>query len=132
MCPLIISAGYPRQPGYTGMQNANYPSGPGMSGTINPMSGQGSGPPYAGIPPGRMGPGQMGARPYGPGMGSNMGNIPPQMGSGMCPPPGMNRKDGAPAMHHGPSNSIHNRYKLHAAMTHDGAVDFRGSEQHIT
>lgn len=101
--------GYPRQPGYTGMQNANYPSGPGMSGTINPMSGQGSGPPYAGIPPGRMGPGQMGARPYGPGMGSNMGNIPPQMGSGMCPPPGMNRKDGAPAMHHGPSNSIHNR-----------------------
>ncbi|XP_072303864.1 AT-rich interactive domain-containing protein 1A isoform X2 [Eucyclogobius newberryi] len=101
--------GYPRQPGYTGMQNANYPSGPGMSGSMNPMSGQGSGPSYGGMPPGRMPPGQMGARPYGPGMGSNMTNMPPQMGSGMCPPPGMNRKDGVPAMHHGPSNSIHTR-----------------------
>lgn len=101
--------GYPRQPGYTGMQNANYPSGPGMSGSMNPMSSQGSGPPYGGMPPGRMGPGQMGARPYGPGMGTNMGNMPPQMASGMCPPPGMNRKEGGPAMHHGPTNSIHNR-----------------------
>uniref|UniRef100_A0A3P9HK24 AT rich interactive domain 1Ab (SWI-like) n=1 Tax=Oryzias latipes TaxID=8090 RepID=A0A3P9HK24_ORYLA len=88
--------GYPRQPGYTGMPNTNYPSGPGMAGSMNPMPGQG---------PGH----QMGARPYGPGMGSNMGGMPPQMGSGMCPPTGMNRKDGAPPMHHGPSNSIHNR-----------------------
>ncbi|XP_017293478.1 AT-rich interactive domain-containing protein 1A isoform X2 [Kryptolebias marmoratus] len=101
--------GYPRQPGYTGMPNANYPSGPGMGGTMNPMPGQGSGVPYGNIPPGRIGPGQMGARPYGPNMSSNMGGMPPQVGSGMCPPPVMNRKDGGPSMHHGPSNSIHNR-----------------------
>uniref|UniRef100_A0A7N8WQU0 AT rich interactive domain 1Ab (SWI-like) n=1 Tax=Mastacembelus armatus TaxID=205130 RepID=A0A7N8WQU0_9TELE len=101
--------GYPRQPGYTGMPNANYPSGPGMGGSMNPMPGQGSGTPYGSIPPGRIGPGQMGTRPYGPGMGSNMGGMPPQVGSGMCPPPGMNRKDGGPSMHHGPTNSIHNR-----------------------
>ncbi|XP_044026841.1 AT-rich interactive domain-containing protein 1A isoform X4 [Siniperca chuatsi] len=101
--------GYPRQPGYTGMPNANYPSGPGMGGSMNPMPGQGSGAPYGTIPPGRIGPGQMGARPYGPAMGSNMGGMPPQVGSGMCPPPGMNRKDGGPSMHHGPTNSIHNR-----------------------
>uniref|UniRef100_A0A3B4ZHS5 AT-rich interactive domain-containing protein 1A-like n=1 Tax=Stegastes partitus TaxID=144197 RepID=A0A3B4ZHS5_9TELE len=101
--------GYPRQPGYTGMPNANYPSGPGMGGSMNPMPGQGSGAPYGNMPPGRIGPGQMGARPYGPGMASNMGGMPPQVGSGMCPPPGMNRKDGGPSMHHGPTNSIHNR-----------------------
>ncbi|TWW65462.1 AT-rich interactive domain-containing protein 1A [Takifugu flavidus] len=101
--------GYPRQPGYTGMPNANYPSGPGMGGTMNPMPAQGSGGPYGSIPPGRLGPGQMGARPYGPGMGTNMGGMHPQVGSGMCPPPGMNRKDGGPSMHHGPTNSIHNR-----------------------
>ncbi|TKS88673.1 AT-rich interactive domain-containing protein 1A [Collichthys lucidus] len=101
--------GYPRQPGYTGMPNANYPSGPGMSGTMNPMPGQGSGAPYGSIPPGRIGPGQMGARPYGPAMASNMAGMPPQVASGMCPPPGMNRKDGGPSMHHGPTNSIHNR-----------------------
>uniref|UniRef100_A0A674D294 AT-rich interaction domain 1A n=1 Tax=Salmo trutta TaxID=8032 RepID=A0A674D294_SALTR len=104
--------GYPRQPGYSGMPNANYPGGPGG---MNPMPGQAGGAPYAGMPPGRMGPGQMGARPYGPGMGPNMGpGMPPQVTSGMCPPPGMNRKgpggppDAASAMHHG-ANSIHNR-----------------------
>lgn len=105
----LTPVGYPRQPGYTGMPNANYPSGPGMGGTMNPMPGQGSGGPYGSIPPGRLGPGQMGARPYGPGMATNMGGMHPQVGSGMCPPPGMNRKDGGPSMHHGPTNSIHNR-----------------------
>ncbi|KAM7383820.1 hypothetical protein PAMA_011267 [Pampus argenteus] len=92
--------GYPRQPGYTGMPNANYPTGPGMGGSMNPMPSQGSGAPYGNMPPGRIGPGQMGTRPYGPGMASNMGAM---------PPPGMNRKDGGPSMHHGPTNSIHNR-----------------------
>lgn len=96
------------------MPNANYPSGPGMSGTMNPMPGQGSGAPYGSIPPGRIGPGQMGARPYGPAMASNMAGMPPQVASGMCPPPGMNRKDGGPSMHHGPTNSIHNRWVLAA------------------
>ncbi|KAM4581489.1 AT-rich interactive domain-containing protein 1A isoform 1-T1 [Odontesthes bonariensis] len=112
--------GYPRQPGYGNMPNANYP-GPGM-GTVNPMAGQSGGPPYAGMPPGRMPPNQMGARPYGPNMGPNigptmgpnmppnMGNMPPQVGSGMCPPPGMNRKPQDPtAMHHPATNSMHNR-----------------------
>uniref|UniRef100_A0A8C7NXA5 AT rich interactive domain 1Ab (SWI-like) n=1 Tax=Oncorhynchus mykiss TaxID=8022 RepID=A0A8C7NXA5_ONCMY len=101
--------GYPRQPGYSGMPNANYPGGPGG------MPGQAGGAPYAGMPPGRMGPGQMAARPYGPGMGPNMGpGMPPQVTSGMCPPPGMNRKgpggppDVASTMHHG-ANSILNR-----------------------
>uniref|UniRef100_A0A3Q4I1S4 AT-rich interactive domain 1Ab n=1 Tax=Neolamprologus brichardi TaxID=32507 RepID=A0A3Q4I1S4_NEOBR len=101
--------GYPRQPGYTGMPNANYPSGPGMGGSMNPIPGQGSGAPYGSMPPGRIGPGQMGTRPYGPAMASNMGGMPPQVGSGMCPPPVMTRKDGGPSMHHGPTNSIHNR-----------------------
>ncbi|KAG1947487.1 AT-rich interactive domain-containing protein 1A [Pimephales promelas] len=102
--------GYPRPPGYGGMPNANYPGGPGMSGSMNPMAGQGGGGPYGGMPPGRMGPGQMGTRPYGPGIAPNMGGMPPQVASGMCPPPGMNRKPQDPAaagMHHGPSNSIH-------------------------
>ncbi|XP_039972989.1 AT-rich interactive domain-containing protein 1A isoform X1 [Xiphias gladius] len=112
--------GYPRQPGYGNMPNANYP-GPGM-GPMNPMAGQGGGPPYAGMPPGRMPPNQMGARPYGPNMGPNigpnmgtnmppnMGNMPPQVGSGMCPPPGMNRKPQDPtAMQHPATNSMHNR-----------------------
>ncbi|XP_034031049.1 AT-rich interactive domain-containing protein 1A isoform X2 [Thalassophryne amazonica] len=104
--------GYPRQPGYGNMPNANYP-GSGM-GPMNPMAGQGGGPPYAGIPPGRMAPSQMGARPYGPNMGPNMppnmGNMPPQVGSGMCPPPGMNRKpQDAGAMQHPATNSLHNR-----------------------
>ncbi|XP_046886370.1 AT-rich interactive domain-containing protein 1A isoform X1 [Hypomesus transpacificus] len=119
--------GYPRQPGYSNMPNANYP-GPGMGGPMNPMSGQGGGPPYAGIPPGRMPPGQMGPRPYGPNMPPsmgpnmppsmgpnmppNMGNMPPQVGSGMCPPPGLNRKAqeaAAAAMQHAATNSIHTR-----------------------
>uniref|UniRef100_A0A3Q3WMP7 ARID domain-containing protein n=1 Tax=Mola mola TaxID=94237 RepID=A0A3Q3WMP7_MOLML len=54
--------------------------------------------PYGSMPTGRLGPGQMGARPYGPGMASNMGGIHPQVGSGMCPPAGMNRKDGGPSI----------------------------------
>ncbi|XP_015804544.3 AT-rich interactive domain-containing protein 1A isoform X1 [Nothobranchius furzeri] len=104
--------GYPRQPAYGNMPNANYP-GPAM-GSMNPMAGQGGGPPYAGMPPGRMPPNQMGARPYGPNMGPNMppnmGNMPPQVGSGMCPPPGMNRKPQDPtAMQHPSSNSMLNR-----------------------
>uniref|UniRef100_A0A673FUU4 AT-rich interactive domain-containing protein 1A-like n=1 Tax=Sinocyclocheilus rhinocerous TaxID=307959 RepID=A0A673FUU4_9TELE len=109
--------GYPRQPGYSGMPNANYP-GPGMGGTMNPMSGQGGGPMFAGMPAGRMPHGQMVARPYGPNMGPNMspnmgpnmGSMPPQVGTGMCPPPGLNRKpQDAATMQHGPANSIHNR-----------------------
>uniref|UniRef100_A0A674BWD5 AT-rich interaction domain 1A n=1 Tax=Salmo trutta TaxID=8032 RepID=A0A674BWD5_SALTR len=113
--------GYPRQPGYNNMPNANYP-GPGMGnpmnsgpGIANPMSGQG-GLPYAGIPPGRMPAGQMGVRPYGPNMvpnmPPNMGNMPPQVGSGMCPPPGLNRKAqeaAAVVMQHAATNSIHSR-----------------------
>ncbi|XP_054637245.1 AT-rich interactive domain-containing protein 1A isoform X3 [Dunckerocampus dactyliophorus] len=105
--------GYPRQPGYGSMPNANYP-GTGMG----PMAGQGGGQPYSGMPPGRIPPNQIGARPYGPGMGPNMGpnmppnmgNMPPQVGSGMCPPPGMNRKPQDPAtMQHPATNSMHNR-----------------------
>ncbi len=115
---LFSSSGYPRQPGYSGMPNANYP-GPGMGGSMNPLSGQGGGPMFAGMPAGRMPHGQMGARPYGPNMGPNMspnmgpnmGNMPPQVGTGMCPPPGLNRKpQDAVSMQHGPTNSIHNRY----------------------
>ncbi len=92
-----------------------------MGGSINPMAGQGGGGQYGGMPPGRMGPGQMATRPYGPGMGPNMGpnmgGMPPQVVSGMCPPPGMNRKpqDPAAGMHHGPSNSIH-RYSPHVLL----------------
>ncbi|XP_037386852.1 AT-rich interactive domain-containing protein 1A isoform X3 [Pygocentrus nattereri] len=102
--------GYPRQPGYSNMPSTNYPGGPGMGGSMNPMAGQGGGGPYGGMPPGRLAPGQMGTRPFGPGMTPNMGGMPPQVASGMCPPPGMNRKPQDPAsagMHHGPSNSIH-------------------------
>lgn len=106
--------GYPRQPGY--MPNANYP-GPGM-GPMNPMAGQGGGPPYGSMPPGRMPPNQMGARPYGPNMAPNMnpnmapnmGNMSHQVGAGMCPPPGMNRKPQDPAaLQHPGTNSMHNR-----------------------
>lgn len=103
------------------MPNTNYP-GVGM-GPMNPMAGQGAGSPYSGMPPGRMPPNQMGARPYGPNMGPNMvpnmgpnmppnmANMPAQVGSGMCPPPGMNRKTQDPAaMQHPPSNAMHNRF----------------------
>uniref|UniRef100_A0A673HL10 AT-rich interactive domain-containing protein 1A-like n=1 Tax=Sinocyclocheilus rhinocerous TaxID=307959 RepID=A0A673HL10_9TELE len=109
--------GYPRQPGYSGMPNANY-TGPGMGGSMNPMSGQGGGPMFAGMPSARMPHGQIGARPFGPNMGPNMSpnmgpnmaNMPPQVGTGMCPPPGLNRKpQDAASMQHGPANSIHNR-----------------------
>lgn len=129
---FLFLLGYPRQPGYSGMPNANY-SGPGMGGSMNPMPGQGGGPAYAGMPPGRMPPGQMGVRPpYGPGMGPGMGpnmgpnmaNL-PQVASGMCPPPVLNRKPqdvaaaaaaaAAAAMQHGAANSqIHNRYHTHS------------------
>lgn len=104
------------------MPNANYPSGPGMGGSMNPMPGQGGGGPYGSIPPGRLGPGQMGPRPYGPAMASNMGGMHPQVGSTMCPPPGMNRKDGGPSMHHGPTNSIHNRCVKPPSL-HESAVE---------
>ncbi|XP_066531562.1 AT-rich interactive domain-containing protein 1A [Hoplias malabaricus] len=99
--------GYPRPPGYGGMSGSNYPGPGGMSGSVNP---QGAGGQYGGMHPGRMGPGQMGARPYGPGMGPNLGAMPPQVTSGMCPPPGMNRKPPDPqggSIHHPPTNSIH-------------------------
>ncbi|XP_011483260.1 AT-rich interactive domain-containing protein 1A isoform X1 [Oryzias latipes] len=113
--------GYPR-PVYGNMPNANYP---GM-GSINPMAGQGGGPQYAGIPPGRMTSNQMGARPYGPnvgpGMGPNMphnhGNMPPQVGSGMCPPPVINRKPQDPTpMPHPATNSMHNRMPSYPNMS---------------
>ncbi|XP_039868641.1 AT-rich interactive domain-containing protein 1A isoform X2 [Simochromis diagramma] len=120
--------GYPRQPSYGNMPNASYP-GTGM-GSINPMASQGGGPPYAGMPPGRMPPNQMGARPYGPNMGPNMGpsmgpnmppnmgNMPPQVSSGMCPPPGMNRKPPDPsAMQHPATNSMHNRMSGYPNMS---------------
>uniref|UniRef100_A0A8C7M1S2 ARID domain-containing protein n=1 Tax=Oncorhynchus mykiss TaxID=8022 RepID=A0A8C7M1S2_ONCMY len=107
--------GYPRQPGYNNMPNANYPGMGNPMNPGNPMSGQG-GLPFAGIPPGRMPPGQVGVRPYGPNMGPNMppnmGNMPPQVGSGMCPPPGLNRKAqeaAAVVMQHAATNSIHSR-----------------------
>lgn len=99
-------------------------------GSINPMASQGGGPPYAGMPPGRMPPNQMGARPYGPNMGPNMGpsmgpnmppnmgNMPPQVSSGMCPPPGMNRKPPDPsAMQHPATNSMHNRLVTSGSST---------------
>lgn len=93
---------------------------------MTPMGAQAGGPPYSGMPPGRMPPGQMGVRPYGPNMGPNMppnmgpnmppnmgpnmGNMPPQVASGMCPPPGLNRKGPDGAMQHAASNSMHNRW----------------------
>ncbi|XP_076827809.1 AT-rich interactive domain-containing protein 1A isoform X2 [Brachyhypopomus gauderio] len=86
--------GYPRQQGYSGMPNANYP-GPGMGGSMNPVPGQGGGAPFSGMQPGRMPPGQMGARPYGPNMGPNMApnmgqNMAPNMGQNMAPSMGAN------------------------------------------
>ncbi|KAK6474211.1 AT-rich interactive domain-containing protein 1A-like [Huso huso] len=116
--------GYPRQPNYAGMPNTSYP-GPGMAGTMNPMSGQGGGPAYTGMPPGRMGPGQMGTRPYGPNMGPNMGNMPPQVASGMCPPPaGLNRKaqEAAAAAMHAAANSIQSRPPGYANMNQGGMM----------
>ncbi|XP_010865393.2 AT-rich interactive domain-containing protein 1A isoform X3 [Esox lucius] len=117
--------GYPRQPGYSNMPNANYP-GPGIGNPMNPMSGQG-GPPYTGMPQGRVPPGQMGARPYGPNMPPIMGpnmppnmgpNMPPQVGSGMCPPPGLNRKaQESAAMQHTATNSMHSRMPGYANMS---------------
>ncbi|XP_061454042.1 AT-rich interactive domain-containing protein 1A isoform X2 [Rhineura floridana] len=105
--------GYPRQPSYSAMPNANYPS-PGMGGTMNPM-GAGSQihsqtgvPPYPGLPPGRgLSHAAMGNRPYGP----NMANMPPQVGTGMCPPPGGRKAQeaAAAAMHAAAVNSIQNR-----------------------
>ncbi|XP_033013734.1 AT-rich interactive domain-containing protein 1A isoform X1 [Lacerta agilis] len=105
--------GYPRQPNYNAMPNANYPT-PGMGGTMNPMGagsqihGQTGVPPYPGLPPGRgLSHAAMGNRPYGP----NMANMPPQVGSGMCPPPGGRKAQeaAAAAMHAAAVNSIQNR-----------------------
>ncbi|XP_036252883.2 LOW QUALITY PROTEIN: AT-rich interactive domain-containing protein 1A [Molothrus ater] len=118
--------GYPRQPNYNAMSNANYPS-PGMGGSMNPMGaggqmhGQSGVPPYSGLPPGRMGHGAMGSRPYGP----NMASMPPQVGSGMCPPPaGMNRKaqEAAAAAMHAAANSIQNRPPGYPNMNQGGMM----------
>lgn len=105
MCPLNVFkiGGYPRQPNYNAMPNAGY-SGGGMTPLVTggQMHGQGGMPQYGG----RMGHSAMGNRPYGP----NMGSMPPQVGSGMCPPPGgMNRKAQDTAGMHGTANSIQNR-----------------------
>ncbi|NWQ83251.1 ARI1A protein, partial [Columbina picui] len=118
--------GYPRQPNYNAMSNANYPS-PGMGGSMNPMGagsqmhGQSGVPPYSGLPPGRMSHGAMGNRPYGP----NMANMPPQVGTGMCPPPGgMNRKaqEAAAAAMHAAANSIQNRPPGYPNMNQGGMM----------
>uniref|UniRef100_A0A8C7EE13 AT-rich interaction domain 1A n=1 Tax=Nothoprocta perdicaria TaxID=30464 RepID=A0A8C7EE13_NOTPE len=119
--------GYPRQPNYNAMSNANYPS-PGMAGSINPMGagsqmhGQTGVPPYTGLPPGRMSHATMGNRPYGP----NMANIPPQVGTGMCPPPGgMNRKAqeaAAAAAMHVAANSIQTRPPGYPNMNQGGMM----------
>uniref|UniRef100_A0A8C0ZFR2 AT-rich interaction domain 1A n=1 Tax=Cyanistes caeruleus TaxID=156563 RepID=A0A8C0ZFR2_CYACU len=118
--------GYPRQPNYNAMSNASYPS-PGMGGSINPLGaggqlhGQSGVPPYSGLPPGRMGHAAMGSRPYGP----NMGSMPPQVGSGMCPPPaGMNRKaqEAAAAAMHAAANSIQNRPPGYPNMNQGGMM----------
>ncbi|XP_055117155.1 AT-rich interactive domain-containing protein 1A isoform X3 [Symphalangus syndactylus] len=117
--------GYPRQPNYNALPNANYPSA-GMAGGINPMGaggqmhGQPGIPPYGTLPPGRMSHASMGNRPYGP----NMANMPPQVGSGMCPPPGgMNRKtqETAVAMHV-TANSIQNRPPGYPNMNQGGMM----------
>ncbi|XP_009871880.1 PREDICTED: AT-rich interactive domain-containing protein 1A [Apaloderma vittatum] len=118
--------GYPRQPNYNAMSNANYPS-PGMGGSMNPMAagsqmhGQSGVPPYSGLPPGRMSHAAMGNRPYGP----NMANMPPQVGTGMCPPPGgMNRKaqEAAAAAMHAAANSIQNRPPGYPNMNQGGMM----------
>uniref|UniRef100_A0A8C0HQF7 AT-rich interaction domain 1A n=1 Tax=Buteo japonicus TaxID=224669 RepID=A0A8C0HQF7_9AVES len=118
--------GYPRQPNYNAMSNANYPS-PGMGGSMNPMGagsqmhGQTGVPPYSGLPPGRMSHATMGNRPYGP----NMANMPPQVGTGMCPPPGgMNRKaqEAAAAAMHAAANSIQNRPPGYPNMNQGGMM----------
>ncbi|KAJ8340808.1 hypothetical protein SKAU_G00330990 [Synaphobranchus kaupii] len=134
----------PGNPATAGCPTREY-QGPGMGGSMNPIPGQGGGSSYAGMPPGRIAPGQMSTRPYGPNMasnmasnmgpnmasnmganmasnmgpnmasnmGPNMGSIPPQVVSGMCPPPGsLNRKAqeaAAAAMQHAATNSVHNR-----------------------
>ncbi|XP_063309463.1 AT-rich interactive domain-containing protein 1A [Pelobates fuscus] len=95
--------GYPRQPNYNTMPNAGYSAG-GMAPLVagGQMHGQGGMPQYGG----RIGHSTMGNRPYGP----NMTAMPPQVGSGMCPPPGgMNRKAQEAAGMHATSNSIQNR-----------------------
>lgn len=100
---LFQIGGYPRQPNYNAMPNAGY-SGGGMAPLVagGQMHGQGGMPQYAG----RMAHSAIGNRQYGP----NMGSMPPQVGSGMCPPPGgMNRKAQDAAGMHGTANSIQNR-----------------------
>ncbi|XP_066494431.1 AT-rich interactive domain-containing protein 1A isoform X1 [Tiliqua scincoides] len=117
--------GYPRQPNYNAMPNANYPS-PGMGGSMNPMGagsqlhGQTGVPPYPGLPPGRMSHATMGNRPYGP----NMANMPPQVGTGMCPPPGGRKAQeaAAAAMHAAAVNSIQNRPSGYPNMNQGGMM----------
>ncbi|XP_069827632.1 AT-rich interactive domain-containing protein 1A [Dendropsophus ebraccatus] len=107
--------GYPRQPNYNTMANAGY-SGGGMAPLVagGQMHSQGGMPQYGG----RMGHSAMGNRPYGP----NMGNMPPQVGSGMCPPPGMNRKAQEAAGMHGTANSIQNRSPGYPNMNQAGMM----------
>ncbi|XP_067863059.1 AT-rich interactive domain-containing protein 1A-like [Heptranchias perlo] len=118
--------GYPRQPNYNTMPNANY----GLGGTMNAMTagnqmhGQGPAPPYGGMPPGRMGPTPMGNRPYGGNMTPNTANLSAQMSSGMCPPPAMNRKaqDAAVAAMHAAANSVHNRQPGYPTLNQGGMM----------
>ncbi|XP_063810785.1 AT-rich interactive domain-containing protein 1A isoform X4 [Pseudophryne corroboree] len=108
--------GYPRQPNYNTMPNAGY-SGGGMAPLVagGQMHGQGGMPQYGG----RMGHSAMGSRPYGP----NMQSMPPQVGSGMCPPPaGMNRKAQEVAGMHGTANSIQNRSPGYPNMNQGGMM----------
>ncbi|XP_040193940.1 AT-rich interactive domain-containing protein 1A isoform X2 [Rana temporaria] len=108
--------GYPRQPNYNAMPNAGY-SGGGMAPLVagGQMHGQGGMPQYAG----RMAHSAIGNRQYGP----NMGSMPPQVGSGMCPPPGgMNRKAQDAAGMHGTANSIQNRSPGYPSMNQGGMM----------
>ncbi|XP_078279495.1 AT-rich interactive domain-containing protein 1A-like isoform X4 [Rhinoraja longicauda] len=118
--------GYPRQPTYNTMSSANYNLGGTMNAMTagNQMHGQGPAPPYAGMPPGRIGPVAMGNRPYGGNMTQNTANLSAQMTSGMCPPPTMNRKaqDTAVAAMHAAANSVQNRQSTYPTMNQGGMM----------
>ncbi|KAM8974902.1 AT-rich interactive domain-containing protein 1A [Pelodytes ibericus] len=108
--------GYPRQPNYNTIPNAGYSAG-GMAPMVagGQMHSQGGMPQYGG----RMGHSAMGSRPYGP----NMTSMPPQVASGMCPPPaGMNRKAQEAAGMHGASNSIQSRSPGYPNMNQGGMM----------
>ncbi|XP_018104067.2 AT-rich interactive domain-containing protein 1A isoform X1 [Xenopus laevis] len=108
--------GYPRQPNYNTIPNAGYSAG-GMVPLVagGQMHGQGGMPQYTG----RMGHSGMGNRPYGP----NMGSMPPQVGSGMCPPPaGMNRKAQEAAGMHATPNSLQSRSPGYPNMNQGGMM----------